>query len=133
MPSNMLDAPTYSFLAGICIGSVLVAGYVALQKQSNGQSQTKPHLPPSGDHQAVVGLDDEVIKEHLSRNLLFLGNDGCSALFHSHVVVVGLGGVGSHAAHLLLRSGVGKLTLVDFDQVNHPCESLPHMVLHGPR
>lgn len=26
-------------------------------------------------------------------------------------------GVGSHAAHLLLRSGVGKLRLVDFDQV----------------
>lgn len=28
-----------------------------------------------------------------------------------------LQGVGSHAAHLLLRSGVGKLRLVDFDQV----------------
>ncbi len=26
-------------------------------------------------------------------------------------------GVGSHAAHLLLRSGVGKLRLIDFDQV----------------
>jgi tRNA A37 threonylcarbamoyladenosine dehydratase len=35
----------------------------------------------------------------------------------SFVVVVGLGGVGSHAAHLLLRSGVGRLLLVDFDQV----------------
>lgn len=28
-----------------------------------------------------------------------------------------LQGVGSHAAHLLLRSGVGRLRLVDFDQV----------------
>ena len=28
-----------------------------------------------------------------------------------------LQGVGSHAAHMLLRSGVGKLRLVDFDQV----------------
>lgn len=27
-------------------------------------------------------------------------------------------GVGSHAAHLLLRSGVGRLRLVDFDQVS---------------
>ena len=26
-------------------------------------------------------------------------------------------GVGSHAAHMLLRAGVGKLRLVDFDQV----------------
>ena len=33
------------------------------------------------------------------------------------MVVVGLGGVGSHAAHMLLRSGVGKLRLIDFDQV----------------
>ncbi|KAK9844214.1 hypothetical protein WJX81_008230 [Elliptochloris bilobata] len=33
------------------------------------------------------------------------------------VVVVGLGGVGSHAAHMLLRSGVGRLRLIDFDQV----------------
>ncbi len=27
-------------------------------------------------------------------------------------------GVGSHAAHLLLRSGVGRLRLIDFDQVS---------------
>ena len=33
------------------------------------------------------------------------------------VVVIGLGGVGSHAAHLLFRSGVRRLRLVDFDQV----------------
>ncbi|KAL1504094.1 hypothetical protein AB1Y20_010504 [Prymnesium parvum] len=33
------------------------------------------------------------------------------------VVVVGLGGVGSHAAHLLLRGGVRRLRLIDFDQV----------------
>ena len=34
------------------------------------------------------------------------------------VVVVGLGGVGSHAAHLLVRGGVRRLRLVDFDQVS---------------
>ena len=33
------------------------------------------------------------------------------------MVVIGLGGVGSHAASMLLRSGVGRLLLVDFDQV----------------
>ena len=36
----------------------------------------------------------------------------------SYVVVIGLGGVGSHAASMLLRSGVGRLLLVDFDQVS---------------
>ena len=31
--------------------------------------------------------------------------------------VVGLGGVGSHCANMLVRSGVGKVRLIDFDQV----------------
>jgi tRNA A37 threonylcarbamoyladenosine dehydratase len=35
----------------------------------------------------------------------------------SHVMVIGLGGVGSWAAESLARSGIGKLSLVDFDQV----------------
>ena len=41
----------------------------------------------------------------------------CVQVRKSFVIVVGLGGVGSHAAHLLLRSGVGRLRLIDFDQV----------------
>lgn len=35
----------------------------------------------------------------------------------SHVVVVGIGGVGSWAAEALARSGVGRLTLIDMDHV----------------
>jgi tRNA A37 threonylcarbamoyladenosine dehydratase len=35
----------------------------------------------------------------------------------SHVVVVGIGGVGSWAAEALARSGVGRLTLVDLDHI----------------
>jgi sulfur carrier protein ThiS adenylyltransferase len=35
----------------------------------------------------------------------------------SHVAVIGCGGLGSNAAAMLLRSGVGTLTLVDFDVV----------------
>ena len=35
----------------------------------------------------------------------------------SHVVVFGMGGVGSYAAEALVRSGVGRLTLVDHDQI----------------
>ena len=33
------------------------------------------------------------------------------------MVVVGLGGVGSHAANMLARSGVQRIRLIDFDQV----------------
>ncbi len=46
-----------------------------------------------------------------------LGDEAMVRLFDSHVLVVGLGGVGSHAAEALARSGVGRLTLVDFDVV----------------
>ena len=46
-----------------------------------------------------------------------VGDAGMQRLFDSHVMVIGLGGVGSFAVESLARSGVGKLTLVDFDRV----------------
>lgn len=46
-----------------------------------------------------------------------VGDPAMRRLFGSHVMVVGLGGVGSFAAESLCRSGVGRLTLVDFDRV----------------
>ncbi len=45
------------------------------------------------------------------------GDDAMDRLFGSHVVVIGLGGVGSFAAESLCRSGVGRITLIDFDLV----------------
>jgi tRNA A37 threonylcarbamoyladenosine dehydratase len=45
------------------------------------------------------------------------GLTGARRIKQSHVVVVGVGGVGSWAAESLARSGVGQLTLIDFDQV----------------
>ena len=42
---------------------------------------------------------------------------GGDAIRHSHVVVVGIGGVGSWAAEALARSGVGRLTLIDMDHI----------------
>lgn len=54
----------------------------------------------------------------VNRNIQFFGFESQRKVTASYVVVIGLGGVGSHAASLLLRSGVGKLLLVDFDQVS---------------
>ena len=45
------------------------------------------------------------------------GVDNAARIRASHVVVVGVGGVGSWAAEALARSGVGKLTLIDLDNV----------------
>lgn len=46
------------------------------------------------------------------------GTAGAQAVFDGHAVVVGLGGVGSWAAEALARSGVGRLTLIDMDNVS---------------
>lgn len=45
------------------------------------------------------------------------GVEGAARIRAAHVVVVGIGGVGSWAAEALARSGVGRLTLVDLDHV----------------
>ncbi len=36
----------------------------------------------------------------------------------AHVALIGCGGLGSNAANLLVRAGVGRLTLIDFDRVD---------------
>lgn len=45
------------------------------------------------------------------------GLSGAECIRGAHVAVVGLGGVGSWVAEALARSGVGQITLIDFDQV----------------
>lgn len=57
--------------------------------------------------------------EHwLDRTSLLIGEEGVAKLKGSHVLVVGLGGVGAYAAEQLARAGVGKMTIVDGDTVN---------------
>lgn len=45
------------------------------------------------------------------------GDAGAARLREAHVAVVGIGGVGSWAAEALARSGVGRITLIDLDNV----------------
>ncbi len=45
------------------------------------------------------------------------GDDGLQAFLGAHVLVAGLGGVGSWALEALVRSGVGEITLMDFDHI----------------
>ena len=51
------------------------------------------------------------------RTELIVGRRGFARLQKSSVLIVGLGGVGSYAAEAIARSGVGRIGLVDFDDV----------------
>ena len=53
----------------------------------------------------------------LERTALLLSPAQMERLERAHVMLLGLGGVGGHAAEALARGGVGKLTLVDHDVV----------------
>ena len=46
-----------------------------------------------------------------------IGEQGQKKLANSHVCLIGLGGVGSWVAEALVRSGIGKLTLIDMDHI----------------
>ncbi|MBS0002532.1 MAG: tRNA threonylcarbamoyladenosine dehydratase [Thioalkalivibrio sp.] len=51
------------------------------------------------------------------RTGLLLGAEALAALRRRHVLIAGLGGVGSYAAEATARAGVGRITLLDHDQV----------------
>ncbi|MDR2927576.1 MAG: tRNA threonylcarbamoyladenosine dehydratase [Cytophagaceae bacterium] len=55
--------------------------------------------------------------EWQSRTELLLGKEKTERLYASHVLVAGLGGVGAYAAEMLVRAGVGELTIVDGDTI----------------
>jgi tRNA A37 threonylcarbamoyladenosine dehydratase len=54
----------------------------------------------------------------LSRTSLLLGEETVRALTEKHVMIVGMGGVGSFAAEFICRSGIGKMTIIDGDIVD---------------
>lgn len=56
-------------------------------------------------------------KETFSRTARLLGQENMPKLEKARVLVFGVGGVGGYVCEGLLRSGVGNLHLVDFDEV----------------
>lgn len=57
----------------------------------------------------------------LERTELLLGEDKLKRLKNAHVLIVGLGGIGSFAGEFIARSGIGTMTIIDgdvFDKTN---------------
>jgi len=68
-------------------------------------------------------------RDWLARTRLLLGDDLVERLHDSHVLVVGLGGVGAYAAEMICRAGVGTMTIIDGDivEVTNLNRQLPAM------
>ena len=61
------------------------------------------------------------MKERYSRQILFpqIGNSGQEKISNKHVLVLGVGALGSSITEMLIRSGIGKLTIIDRDYVEY--------------
>lgn len=105
-----------SLVIGVIIGSV---GYWILGKLTRKSITNGSNCNQEEQKRGVLVGDEEQIlqEEQFKRNIQFLGEENFAKLKNSRIVIVGLGGTGSHAAHLLARSGVEALRLIDFDQV----------------
>ncbi len=71
-----------------------------------------------------------MIPNWLERTELLLGSENVKRLQQAHVLIAGLGGVGSYVAEQLVRSGIGHLTIVDGDavQASNRNRQLPALV-----
>ena len=56
--------------------------------------------------------------DRLQRTRLMLGDDAVEKLKKANVIIFGVGGVGGNCAEALIRCGVGRLTVVDNDDVD---------------
>jgi len=64
----------------------------------------------------VMAMDTNQIRRFAGVARLY-GENGLQTFEKAHVLVAGLGGVGSWAVEALARSGIGELTLMDFDHI----------------
>lgn len=104
------------FAGGVVFGAAACAILRAyLSRESAARPAASADFSPRSSDPA---LEAELLTEQLSRNRFFFGDDAQSKIERAFVVVVGCGGVGSHVAHMLARSGVARLRLIDVDNVS---------------
>jgi molybdopterin/thiamine biosynthesis adenylyltransferase len=74
-------------------------------------------------------MNDQQLQRY-SRHILLddIGIDGQEKLLAAHALVIGAGGLGSPVALYLASAGIGKITLVDHDEVD--LTNLQRQIVH---
>ncbi|MBO7188995.1 MAG: tRNA threonylcarbamoyladenosine dehydratase [Alistipes sp.] len=67
----------------------------------------------------------------LERTELLLGEEKLNILKNANVLVVGVGGVGAYAAEMIVRAGVGRMTIADADKVSESNINRQLVALHS--
>ena len=67
----------------------------------------------------------------LERTELLLGEEKLAMLRRANVLVVGVGGVGAYAAEMIVRAGVGRMTIADADKVSETNINRQLVALHS--
>lgn len=63
-------------------------------------------------------IEVDFVADMYDRTRMLIGQDGLDQLKQAHVLVAGVGGVGSFTAEALARAGVGTITILDNDIVD---------------
>ncbi len=68
-------------------------------------------------HDQSCIMNKDVFNQRFSGITRLYGEQATNIIANAHICVIGIGGVGSWAAEALARTGVGKLTLIDLDDI----------------
>ena len=115
MSSNLRLIGLTALATAVVTGGVmeLVGRYLRAKENKSCNDGEKKNKNPFADE-----YDEDLIREQLARNYVFLGEEGVNKLRHdTFIIVVGVGGVGSWVTTMLIRSGISKIRIIDFDQV----------------
>lgn len=106
--------------------STLVFLQTSSPEPAHGDLPIQPNSPAARERDPALPADYK-LHRRFDRIGRLVGDHAMARLERAHVIVMGVGGVGSFAAEGLVRSGVGVVTLVDFDLV---CATNANRQLH---
>ena len=113
-----MEANWSALLATSAVSVAATLAALQLYRRASEPSSTSiaSVASPVDDGRAAAHAE-ELELEQLARVRAFFGDERLQHVRDAFVIVVGVGGVGSHAAAILARNGVGRIRIVDFDQV----------------